>query len=137
MGTVATRDECRFPDFWSSAAEGGAPPPEASHGGVASAAISAPDQKPRARARGRATAAGNQGTGGEKTHSAGVLRTDPVPHAGEEDNKGGLDELVADTNDASHERTPSARTAIDLHCYEPLMSSLRKDRARAFTQSDG
>jgi hypothetical protein len=65
-----------------------------------------------------------------------VLPTDPAPYAGE-DNKGGLDELVADTDDAAHKRTPSASTAIDLHCYESMKSSLRKDRARAFTQSDG
>ena len=134
---MATRDECGFSEFWSSAAEGEAPPPDASRGGVAFAAISAPDQKPRARAKwpwddGRDPWHG--GLKGATTHRAAVLPTDPAPYAGE-DNKGGLDELVADTNDAAHERTSAARTAIDLHCYEPM--NLRKDRARAFTQSDG
>ena len=129
---MATRDECRFSDFWSSAAEEGAPPSDASRGGVSSAAISALDQKPRARAK-RPCDGGREPVG----FTAAVFPTDPVPHAGEKDNKGGLDELVADTNDAAHERMPSLRTAIDLHCYEPMKSSLRKDRARAFAQSDG
>ena len=127
---MATRDECRFSDFWSSVAEGGMPPPDASRGGVVSAAISAPDQKPRARAK-RPCDGGREPVGS----TAAVLAIDNVQHAGKEDNKGGLDELVADTNDAAHERTSAARTAIDLHCYEPM--NLRKDRARAFTQSDG